>query len=72
MVEVFGVEIAGLPDDAQALEVLVLVKGLDADGVTLFRRQSLELLSWEALGMLEATAALVRDELLAGFEEGTD
>jgi hypothetical protein len=59
-----GIEFTDLPDGATALEVVVLVKVIDADGhVGLVERSSKGLTLWEALGMATTFADTMRDQL---------
>lgn len=64
-VDVYGVRIKDIPENWQGLEVVVLVKALNADGkvATIFR-YSENLMGWEAIGLLRmAEAAAISDML---------
>lgn len=63
-----NMRITDLPDNVVAVEAIVLVKGLDEDGdVCFFTRTSEGMTTWEALGMLEAAAAVRRAGMVDAF-----
>lgn len=73
MAEVLGIEMADLPDGAQPLEAVILVKVLTEDGhLCLCERSSSGLTAWEALGMAMTYADTLRRQLQGGFVEDDD
>lgn len=68
-----GIEFTDLPDGATALEAVVLVKVIDADGhVGLVERSSKGLTLWEALGMAVTFADSTRDQLREWWHPSQD
>lgn len=72
--EILGIEMMDLPAGCTAVEAVLLVKVLDADGgVGLVERTSRGLSSWEALGMAVTFADSMRGQLRdSWFASGDD
>lgn len=69
----FGVEVEALPEGWQPLEVVCVVKCLDAEGVVrLCSRYSSGLSGWEALGMMDLEHGAQRKLLIDCFDTGAD
>lgn len=72
-VKVFGVDVEDIPSKWQAIEVVVLVKTLDADGdVSLCLRYSKPLTTWETIGMLRVAEQSAMKDLLEEMEDESD
>jgi hypothetical protein len=73
MAVVFGVEMPDLPEGAVPLDVVCLVKALDAEGrMMLCERSSDGLTRWEALGMATTFADSMRARLIDSLRDGDD
>ena len=76
MAEVFGIEVPGLPEDIQPIELIVIVKGLRTDKgaegefpYCLASRISNGLSTWEAVGMAEWAKANALKQLTGTDED---
>lgn len=65
---IFGVSVPAIPEGAVAVEAIVLVKAIDADGEpTIFLRSSDGLAPWDMVGVLVMAADIERERAASGF-----
>lgn len=66
---VCGVELQPLPEEMQVVEVILLVKGVDEEGMTYFIRHSDGLLPPEGYGMMELFAERMKQDFLEDTQD---
>lgn len=67
--DVMGVEVGDISEGFTPTEVILLVKGLESDGVVrVYRRTSSGLSQWESLGMLNMMLLQAQQECLDSWE----
>lgn len=73
MTTICGVEVLDIPEEAVAVEVIVLIKALDEDGdPSVYTRTSEGLSAFEAVGMLQLELDRRRDLMLDAFRADGD
>ncbi len=73
MTQVYGLDIQDAPTGWTALEVVVLVKALNAEGrVSMYTRTTDGLAAFEALGLLTAAQRSVSDDLARNLLDDDD
>jgi hypothetical protein len=77
---VFGLDMEGLPEGCVAVDAIIVLKTINADGGgSLFVRQTPNLQPWDAVGMIDAVRDIKKASVFEGWgttsekeEEGDD